>query len=212
MGNNKKKRRVRSDVPYAIRLQMEQVAAIRNVRDYSAKIIMLCHACALHELHGKGYASLVRFSLHFKELVDEFYDKDDAGLELARKRLAQHDVVVEPGIPVYVVPGLTPRDQQQFDHGVQAAYFAHLIALITENDVFSHGKEKLEATSVKVEELKVRFRKEGEKFLRDYLEGVGFPIIDGKVTACLDEEDKPVSYKRYLEMQGRAEVRGNSEE
>ena len=47
-----------------------------------------------------------------------------------------------------------------------------------------------------------RYNKEGEGFLFEEMEKLGFPIINGRVTACVDENQEPISYKKYLEAQG----------
>ena len=63
MAGRKKKRggslMGRSDIPYAQRLRIDQVAHIAAARDTAAKVTMFCHCIALHELHGIGYKRLV---------------------------------------------------------------------------------------------------------------------------------------------------------
>lgn len=195
----------RRDIPYAQRLQMDRIAALNAVRDHSAKVTMLCQSYALNELYGIGYIRLVRFSLVFKRLIDEYYDKFDIAIELVAKRLEQHGIVIPATVPVVSKRGLSLREQQEYAHAVQASYIAHVVGLIAVNESLKFGKGKLEAISVRVAELTERYNAEGEGFIHERMERIGFPIIDGKVTACLDGNDQPVMYKRFLELEGGKE-------
>ena len=194
-----------SQIPYAKRLQIRQMCDIKAVRDHSAKITMFCHSIALHELYGIGYIRLVRFSLVFKKLIDEYYGKFDVAITLAAKRLEQHGIVIPATVPVVSKRGLSLREQQEYAHAVQASYIAHVVGLIAANESLKFGKGKLEAISVRVAELTERYNAEGEGFIHERMERIGFPIIDGKVTACLDGNDQPVMYKRFLELEGGKE-------
>ena len=192
----------RSDIPYAQRLRMDQVAHIAAARDTAAKITMFCHCIALHELYGIGYKRLVRYSLVFKGLIDEYYADMDVGLYRARHRLQTHGIPIPDEIPRVPGKGLSPREQQQYDHAIEASYIAHLVGLIADNEVFGFGGDKLEKLSVRGADLMDRYNKEGEGFLFEEMEKLGFPIINGRVTACVDENQEPISYKKYLEAQG----------
>ena len=189
----------RSDIPYAQRLRMDQVAHIAAARDTAAKITMFCHCIALHELYGIGYKRLVRYSLEFKKLIDEYYTDMDVGLYRARHRLESHGIPIPDEIPRVPGKGLSPREQQQYDHAIEASYVAHLVGLIADNEVFGFGGDKLEKLSVRGADLMDRYNKEGEGFLFEEMEKLGFPIINGRVTACVDENQEPISYKKYLE-------------
>ena len=189
----------RSDIPYAQRLRMDQVAHIAAARDTAAKITMFCHCIALHELYGIGYKRLVRYSLVFKGLIDEYYTDMDVGLYRARHRLQTHGIPIPDEIPRVPGKGLSPREQQQYDHAIEASYIAHLVGLIADNEVFGFGGDKLEKLSVRGADLMDRYNKEGEGFLFEEMEKLGFPIINGRVTACVDENQEPISYKKYLE-------------
>ena len=82
-----KKHRVRSDIPYALRLKMEHEAKIVANRNHAAKIIMFCNAVALHEVEGVGYKRLVKYAFRFKRVIDEFYEDPIVGMEHAKRRM-----------------------------------------------------------------------------------------------------------------------------
>ena len=189
----------RSDIPYAQRLRMDQVAHIAAARDTAAKVTMFCHCIALHELHGIGYKRLVRYSLEFKKLIDEYYTDMDVGLHRARHRLESQGIPIPEEIPRVLGKGLSPREQQQYDHAIEASYIAHLVGLIADNEVFGFGGNKLEALSVRGADLMDRYNKEGEGFLFEEMQKLGFPVIDGHVVACVDDNNEPVTYKKWLE-------------
>ena len=204
MANKKKGRkraagRERSDIPYAQRLRIQQMNAIKEIRDQSAKVTMFCHCIALHELEGIGYKRLVRYSLRFKGLIDEFYNDTDVGLYRARHRMESHGIPIPEEIPRVISPGLSPRDQQLYDHAVHSSYVAHLVGLIADNEVFGFGKDKLERLSVRGAELMERYNQEGEGFLFEEMEKLGFPVIDGHVTAFLGDDGEAIRYKKWLE-------------
>lgn len=192
----------RSDIPYAKRLQMDQIATISAVREHSAQITLFCLSVALNRLYGKGYKSLVRYSLVFKQHIDEFYDNYEVSLDRCRRRLASHGITIKDGFPVVSAPGMNPRDKQQYDNAIHASYVAHIVGLIAVNETFKKGKEPMERISVLAAELMEQYNKEGAGFLFDEMQRIGFPIINGKVTACLDDDNNPISYKKYLEGQG----------
>ena len=188
-----------SQIPYAKRLQIRQMCDIKAVRDHSAKITMFCHSIALHELYGIGYKRLVRYSLKFKELIDEYYEDMDVGLYRARHRLESHGIPIPEEVPHVLSPGLSPREQQQYDHAIEASYVAHLVGLIADNEVFGFGGDKLEKLSVMGADLMDRYNKEGEGFLFEEMEKLGFTILDGHVTAFLDEDGEGIKYQKWLE-------------
>lgn len=189
----------RSEIPYAQRLRMQQYDAVKYARDYSAKITMFCKCIALHELHGIGYKRLVRYSLIFKDLIDEFYEDTDVGMARAVERMKQHGIEIPVELPSVPVPGLSAREQQQHAHAVQASYVAHLVGLIAINEAFGFGKDKLEGLSARSAELAERFDREGDGFLFEEMEKIGFPVADGHVLAYVDENNEPVTQKKWLE-------------
>ena len=89
--NNRHKAGVmgRSDIPYAQRIAMQQNRDIVNCRNHAAQITMFCMSIAMHEVEGIGYKRLVRFSLHFKDIVDEFYEDPEVGMAHAKRRMEQ---------------------------------------------------------------------------------------------------------------------------
>ena len=64
----------RSDIPYAQRLKMQQQSNIAACRGHSARVALYINSVALHQVEGIGYQRLVRYSFHYKELEDEFYE------------------------------------------------------------------------------------------------------------------------------------------
>lgn len=205
MANKKKKNRKsagamrRTDIPYAQRLQLQQITAIKEVRDYSAKAILFCQSIALHELEGIGYKRLVRYSLVFRGLIDEFYEDLDVGMDRARRRMAQHGIEISEDISYPRVQGLTHKQQEQHDHAMQASYVAHLVGLIAINETFGFGKDKLEQLSVRVAELSERLNREGDGFLFEEMEKIGFQVVDGHVVAYVDEDNEAITPKKWRE-------------
>lgn len=191
-----------SQIPYAKRLQIRQMCDIKAVSDHSAKITMFCHSIALHELYGIGYKRLVRYSLKFKELIDEYYKDMEVGLCHARKRLESHGIPIPDEIPRVLSPGLSPREQQQYDYAISASYVAHLVGLIADNEVFGFGGDRLEKLSVKGADLMDRYKEEGEGFLFEEMEKLGFTILDGHVTAFLGEDGEGIKYQKWVERKG----------
>lgn len=120
----------RSDIPFAQRVAMQQRNDIIVNRDHAAKITMFCMSVAMNELEGIGYKRLVKFSLHFKEVVDEFYEDVDLGMAHAKRRMEQMGMPISGEFYAVEVPGLTKRDQQIHDHALQAVQIALICGAI----------------------------------------------------------------------------------
>ena len=69
-----KKNKSRSDIPYALRLQMAKVAQVRDHRYDAARVALKVALVALNDTEGLGYVRLCRFSKRLQELVAEFYE------------------------------------------------------------------------------------------------------------------------------------------
>lgn len=68
-----KKNKARSDIPYALRLQMAKVAQVRDHRDDAARVALKVALVALNDTEGLGYVRLSRFAKRLQVLLDEFY-------------------------------------------------------------------------------------------------------------------------------------------
>lgn len=183
----------RSDIPYAQRLVLRQRNDIRISRDHSAKIAMFCTSIAMHEVAGIGYKRLVRFSLHFKDVVDEFYEDPDVGMAHARHRMMQMGMPISGDFFTAKEEGQSKRERELQDHSLQAVQIALICGAIAMNDEFGFGWERQKRISDKALELSGRYAKEGEQFLLEEMAKIGFPIVDGKVVAFTDEDGKAIT-------------------
>ena len=84
-----KRRFQRSDIPYVQRLAMERAGSIAANREVAAQAALLCASVAMHEVKNVGYKRLVRFSLRFKQVIDEFYEDVEVGMAHAKARMEQ---------------------------------------------------------------------------------------------------------------------------
>lgn len=196
MAKGKKKRggalMGRSDIPYAQRLAMQHRDNIVVNRDHAAKIAMYCMSVAMHDLEGIGYMRLVRFSQHFKEVVDEFYEDPELGMAHAKHRMAQFGMPISGDFYAAKVPGLTKKAQEIHDHSLQAVQIALICGAIAMNDEFHFGQERQTRISERVNELSDRYSREGEGFLLEEMAKIGFPIVNGTVMVYVDEDMKAV--------------------
>lgn len=186
----------RSDIPYAERLKMQHNRNIIANRNHSAQITMFCVCVSLHKLEGIGYKRLVRYSLSFKKKLDEMYEDIEHGMDQAKRRLAQHGIEISGDLYSIAIPGATSKEQQVADHMIQASQIAQIVATMTMNDEFKLGEAKLKRIQEEVNELSAKYAKEGEDFLLEEMQKIGFPIIDGKISAFMDDDGNPVTAKR----------------
>lgn len=193
----------RSDIPYAKRLSVRNKRDIIANRDHAAKIAMYCLSVAMHELEGIGYKRLVKFSFDFLENVREFYDDGiDVGLDRAKRRLAQHGIHISGEL--FVAPRKEGQTQREWDienHRIQSSQIALLCGAVTMNDMFGFGLERQERITKRSQELSARYAKEGDKFLLDEMEKLGFAIVDGQAHAFLDDDGNPITRKQWLEQE-----------
>ena len=188
----------RSDIPYAQRMAMQHNSNIVANRNHAAKVTMFCICGALHEVEGIGYKRLVRYSLSFKELLDEIYEDIEVGLAHAKHRLAQHGMPISGELYAVAIPGATAKEQQIHDHALQASQIAQIVGTITMNDEFGFGEMRMTRILEKINELSARYAKEGEGFLIEMMKRIGFPVVNGTVSAFIDDDGNPVAAGRAL--------------
>jgi hypothetical protein len=176
---------------------MQQRHNISWSREHSARMTMYCWSVAMHMVEGKGYKSLVRFANRFREIDKEFYSQEiEYSMDQARRRLADMGIEISGEILLAPSdPGQTKRQMEIRHNIVQATQAAVICACIAANDVFGWAKVRLERVREKAEELTARYAKEGEGFLLEYLEKLGFVIVDGHAVGFVDENDNPVRQK-----------------
>jgi hypothetical protein len=199
--NKRKSRGImgRSDIPYAQRIAMQRQSDIIVNRDHAAKIAMFCLSAAMHEEEGIGYKRLVRFSFQHKEVIEEFYEDPDVGMAHAKRRLEQMGMPISGEFYTYEAEGQTKREQEIGNHRLQAMQIALICGTVAMNDLFGFGQERQARISEKAKEYSARYAKEGEQFLLDKMEEIGFVIIDGEAKACIDDDGNPVSTKKWRE-------------
>ena len=188
----------RSDISYAQRLAMQRVGVIAANREQAAKAALLCASVAMHEVKGVGYKRLVRFSLQFKQVLDEFYEDVEVGLAHAKTRLGQIGIEIS-GVLYTVAPdGRTARQLELDNHMLQASQIALICAAIAMNDEFGFGLEVQERISRRTAELADRYALEGMGFLLEKMEQLGFRIVDGAVHAFVDDDGNPVTMRQAM--------------
>lgn len=185
----------RSDIPYAQRIAMQHQHNIVMNRDHAAKIAMWCLSAAMHELEGIGYKRLVRFSYRHKQAIDEFYEDIDVGMAHAKHRMEQMGMEISGEFYSVNVEGQTKRENELGNHRLQAVQIALICGAITMNDEFGFGQERQARINKMANEYSARYAKEGEQFLLDKMQEIGFLIVDGDVKACIDENGNAVSTK-----------------
>lgn len=188
----------RSDIPYAQRLQMQQRSHISWSREQGARIYMYAFAAAAHQIHGKGYVSLVRFAARFREIDREFYGSGDIeySMDQAKRRLHQMGIDISGEIALAGNTGGYSKREMEIKHNIaQSTQGAGICATIAANDTWGWADKRIRPVLDLTQEHMRRYAKEGEQFLLDYLEKLGFAIVDGHVVGFVDENDEPVRQK-----------------
>ena len=199
---NKKQKFIRSDIPYAKRLAMRRQNDIVVNRDHAARIAMYCQSVSMNKLEGIGYKRLVRFSYEFMDNVYEFYEDPEVGMAHLKQRLAQIGIHISGEF--FTAPRKEGQSQHEWEidnHRLQSSQVALLVGNVTMNDMFGFGQEKLERIAAMGRELADRYAEEGEQFLLDEMEKIGFVIADGRVNACVDDDGNPITKKKWLEQE-----------
>lgn len=189
----------RSDIPYAQRFGLQLQSDIVLNRDHAAKIAMYCLSAAMHDEEGIGYKRLIRFSYRHKMVIDEFYEDPEVGMAHAKERLELMGRPISGEFYTYKAEGQTRREQEIGNNRMQAVQIALICGAIAMNDEFGFGQDRQERISIKVNEYTSRYAKEGEKFLLDKMQEIGFLIVDGEAKACIDDDGNPVSTKKFME-------------
>lgn len=188
----------RSDIPFAQRIQMQQRSHIAWSREQGARIFMYAFAAAAHQIHGKGYVSLVRFASRFREIDKEFYGSGDIeySMEDARRRLAQMGITISGDIALAKNTGNYTRRQMEVKHNIaQSTQGAGICACIAANDTWGWADKRLQPVLDLAQEHMHRYAREGAQFLLDYLEKLGFVIVQGHAVGFVDEDNNPVRQK-----------------
>lgn len=188
----------RSDIPYAQRLAMKHQSDIEYNREQSARMYMYCLCKTLHEEEGIGYKRLVQFSLAFMELIKEFYADPEVGMAHVKQRLAQHGIEVSGEFFSVKLPGATEKEQAIHNHSLQAVQAAQLVGAVAMNDVFGFGQMRQERLREAVQKNTARYAKEGEGFLLEAVEKIGFVVQGNNVRAFIEEDGTPVLKSRVM--------------
>ena len=182
----------RSDIPYAQRLAMKRQTDIVSNREHAAKIVMFCESVALHDVEGIGYKRLVRYSLVHRELIDEFYEDIEVGMDRARRRMQQIGMPVSGQFFKLDEADESLKEREILDHRLQASQIALFCSKIAIHEVFGYAWERQQRISDRSRELSARYAKEGEGFLLKEMQKIGFPIVNGKIVAYTDEEGNAI--------------------
>lgn len=188
----------RSDIPYAERLKMQHQAKIEHNREHAARIYMYSLCKALHEKEKKGYKSLVKFSLVFMELINEFYEDPELAMARIKRRLAQNGIEVSGEFYSVEIPGATAKEQEIHDNSMQATQVAQYVGAVAMNDVFGFANLRQERLREAVRENTARYAKEGEGFLLEAMEKIGFAVQGNNVRAFVEEDGTPVLKSRVM--------------
>lgn len=188
----------RSDIPYAQRLAMKHQSDIEYNREHSARMYMYCLCKTLNEEEGIGYKRLVQFSLAFMELIKEFYADPEVGMAHVKQRLAQHGIEVSGEFFSVKLPGATEKEQEIHDHSLQAVQAAQLVGAVAMNDVFGFGQMRQDRLREAVQRNTARYAKEGEGFLLEAMEKIGFVVQGNNVRAFIEEDGTPVLKSRVM--------------
>lgn len=97
MGKSKNPNRVRSDIPYAQRLQLQKRQQIADHRNEAAMIALQVACVALNDTEGLGYYRIARFAKRLKELIAEYYEDQEVGAAHLKTRLEQMGFIVKDG-------------------------------------------------------------------------------------------------------------------
>jgi len=192
----------RSDIPYAQRLNMQHDSNIVVNRDHAAKIAMFCLSAAMYEEKGVGYKRLIQFSFHFKEVVDEFYEDPDLGMAHAKHRMEQIGMPISGELFTIDATGKTKREHEIDLNRLQAVQIALICGSISMNDMFGYAKEVQQRILKKSNEYSARYAKEGEKFLLEKMEKIGFQVVNGEVIGYMDDDGKILTPKQWMKEAG----------
>lgn len=184
-----------SGIPYAQRLKMQHQADIVDCRDHAARIAMYCTSMALHDVAGIGYQRLVRFAVHHKQLVEEFYQDQEVGMAHCVKRMQELGMPIDGEFYIPPEDGGTKREMELQIHALQAVQVALILGAIAANDVFGFGPDRQRRLYARINEISTRYKHQGQGFLLEEMAKLGFVIVDGKAMVFLDDEGNVVKPK-----------------
>lgn len=188
----------RSDIPYAQRMAMKHRADIEYNRERSARNYMYCLCIAIHDVEGVGYKGLVRFSLHFMDLIREFYEDIELSMSRVKRRLAQHGIDVSGEFFSVKLPNATAKEQEIYSNSMQAVQVAQLVGAVAMNDVFGYSQMRQMRIGEAVDKLTARYAKEGEGFLLEAMAEIGFKVEGNIVRAFIENDGTPVTVRRAI--------------
>lgn len=192
MKKNKKGLMGRRDIPFAQRMALQHLDEVKINRDRAAQIAMFCTSIALHEVAGVGYKRLVRYSIRFKDIMDEFYNDDlHVSMAHAKHRMEQIGMPISGEFFSVDPTGMTKKVVVMENHKLQAVQIAVICGAIAMHDEFGFAHERQMRISDRVTELANRYAKEGRQFLLDEMAKIGFIIDNGTAYACIDDEGNP---------------------
>lgn len=91
------KKHERSDIPYALRLQMNKVRQVSDHRDDAARVALKVAMVALNDTEGLGYVRLSRFAKRLQELLKLYYEDREVQDVHLDERLREMGFRVEGG-------------------------------------------------------------------------------------------------------------------
>lgn len=200
----------RTDIPYAQRLRMQHRSNIRINREHAATITLYCMSVAMHELEGIGYKRLIRFAARYKKYEDEFYEDPEVGMAHAKRRMDAMGMPISGEFFREPMQGMTRKQQEVHDNALQAIQVALTVGAVAMNDEFGFGEARQLKISKRVTELSDRYAREGEGFLVEAMEKMGFVIMDGRAMAFSDGEGNAITARKWLELNRKEN--GNADE
>lgn len=178
----------RSDIPYAQRLAMQQRASINVNREHAARITLYCMSAAMNECEGIGYLRLIRFARRYRRYEDEFYQDIEVGMAHAKHRMDAMNMPISGEFFQVQIEGLTKKQQQVHDNSMQDIQVALTVGALAMNDEFGFAESRQLRISQRVTELSERYAKEGEGFLLEKMEKMGFLVENGRVYFAEDDD------------------------
>lgn len=97
MGNGKRNKKERSNIPYVQRMQAQKIAEITYHRNDAARIAMQVACVALNNTEGLGYLRLSRFAREVDKLLNEYYEDPVMGEAHLYRRLEQLGFIIKDG-------------------------------------------------------------------------------------------------------------------
>lgn len=207
MKKNKQSLMKRRDIPFAQRMALQHLDEVKVNRDRAAQIAMFCTSIALHEVAGVGYKRLVKYSIRFKDIMDEFYNDDlHVSMAHAKHRLEQIGIPISDDFIGVDAAGKSKKDAVMEAHKLQAVQIAMICGAIAMHDEFGFAQERQSRITKRVAELADRYAREGRGFLLDEMGKIGFTIANGTAYAYVDEDGNATSPNKVSKKEGISNV------